>query len=135
MECVNFFLDLAKGDSLAAFHWNTGGTWTNRPWDQDLPTDSQVSRFMLTDYPHCVSTDCYASAVQLYGCTSPAKSTTSQWPCVLQSVLLKMSTQTNRQKGRHLHLPIAKSSTTLSSNMTNNSVVYLMHTKLFYFEM
>ena len=35
--------ELAKGDSLAAFYWNTGGTWSNRSWDQDLPTDSQVS--------------------------------------------------------------------------------------------
>ena len=46
--CVSFksgyTVELAKGDSLAAFHWNTGRTWTSRPWDQDLPSDSQVSK-------------------------------------------------------------------------------------------
>jgi len=36
--------ELAKGDSIAAFYWNTGGTWANRAWDQDLPTDSQVGQ-------------------------------------------------------------------------------------------
>ncbi|XP_065890167.1 transmembrane protein 209-like [Dysidea avara] len=42
--------ELAKGDSLAAFYWNTGGTWANREWDQDLPTDSQIVMHLLCSY-------------------------------------------------------------------------------------
>eukprot|EP00058_Branchiostoma_floridae_P016308 XP_002601796.1 hypothetical protein BRAFLDRAFT_121166 [Branchiostoma floridae] len=42
--------ELAQGGSMSEFRWNSGGTFKNRKWDQDLPTDSAIIMHMFCSY-------------------------------------------------------------------------------------
>ncbi|KAI8503504.1 hypothetical protein Bbelb_184750 [Branchiostoma belcheri] len=42
--------ELAQGGSMSEFRWNSGGTFKNRKWDQDLPTDSAIIMHMFCTY-------------------------------------------------------------------------------------
>ena len=47
---VQRITELAQGDCLSTFRWNSGGFWKGRSWDQDLPNDSQILMHMLCVY-------------------------------------------------------------------------------------
>ena len=43
--CLFVFLELASGGCMGVFRWSSGGQYRGKPWQQDLPADSQVSSF------------------------------------------------------------------------------------------
>lgn len=39
-----FFSELGSGGCMSAFKWNGGGDFKGKPWEENLPTDSAVSK-------------------------------------------------------------------------------------------
>jgi hypothetical protein len=39
-------VELAKGAYMSEFRWNSGGSFHNKDWEEDLPTDSAVSTLL-----------------------------------------------------------------------------------------
>lgn len=139
MDCIIFsYVDLAKGDSLAAFHWNTGGTWTNRPWDQDLPTDSQVSKFTLT---HRLSSLYVHPQIVMHLLCSymdahlPPNPRHPNGRVFSSQYFLKCPHKPTDKKADICIYQSQSHPPHYQVLYTTNSFVYLMHTQLIYFEM
>ena len=45
---MSSFLDLAKGGCLRLYRWADGGSYKEKAWTNDLPTDAQVSCYIST---------------------------------------------------------------------------------------
>ncbi|XP_064392312.1 transmembrane protein 209-like [Halichondria panicea] len=42
--------ELSKGTNLSAFHWDSGGSWRGKQWNQSLPSDSQIVMHLFCTY-------------------------------------------------------------------------------------
>ena len=41
---------LAEGPCMTAFTWNGGSSWNNKPWTNELPTDSTLVFFLFAAF-------------------------------------------------------------------------------------